>query len=116
MARGGQDIPKAGGAACQKDPRWCPPDGKNPGDFWEIPTQPFPEAHFAVFPERLCQKPIKAGCPKGGIILDPFCGAGTVGAVAKILGRKFIGIDIKKEYCEMAEKRIAKVGYQPELY
>jgi len=56
--------PKGGGAACQKDPRWCPPEGPNPGDFLEINTQPFPEAHFAVFPEKLCERPIKAGCPK----------------------------------------------------
>ena len=166
--------------------------GKNPGDFWNINTQPFPEAHFAVFPETLCEKPIKAGCPEevckkcgkareriverigypdpknniddqgrrkssghiatdtgrrkvlsgkkhaefkamnpdktigwsscncnagfeGGIVLDPFAGAGTVGVVAKKLGRCFVLIDIKKEYCEMAEKRIAQIGHQMEL-
>lgn len=38
--------------------------GKNPGDFWSITTQPFKGAHFAVFPEKLCEAPIKAGCPK----------------------------------------------------
>lgn len=82
--------------------------GKNPGDFWDINTQPFPEAHFAVFPEKLCEKPIKAGCPKDGIVLDPFAGAGTALFVAQQLKRKFIGIDIKKEYCELAEKRLAQ--------
>lgn len=106
--KGWTGHPKGGGNACQKDPRWCPPDGKNPGDFWEIPTQPFPEAHFAVFPERLCEKPIKAGCPEGGIFLDPFCGAGTSLYVAKQLRRKFIGIDIKSGYCEMSDKRLAQ--------
>jgi len=40
------------------------PAGKNPGDFFEITTQPFPEAHFATFPEALLVKPIKAGCPQ----------------------------------------------------
>ena len=50
-----------------------------------------------------------------GIVLDPFAGAGTIGVVAKKFGRRFILIDIKKEYCEMAERRIAKVGYQMEL-
>lgn len=84
------------------------PDGKNPGDVFEIPTQPFPEAHFAVFPERLCEKPIKAGCPEEGVFLDPFCGAGTALFVAKQLRRKFIGIDIKAEYCGMSEKRLAQ--------
>jgi len=80
--------------------------GKNPGDVFEITTQPFPEAHFAVFPEKLCEKPIKAGCPEDGIVLDPFCGAGTTCFVARDLRRRFIGIDIKKEYCQMAEKRL----------
>lgn len=161
--------------------------GKNPGDFWDINTQPFPEAHFAVFPETLCRKPIKAGCPEQvckkcgkareritekkmkftsgsgkagnpprgkhehsiqsksgsydirmgpqvstktigwtscncnagfepGIVLDPFAGAGTVGVVAKSLGRRFILIDIKKEYMKMAKKRVAQVGHQKELF
>jgi len=79
-----------------------------PSDFWEIPTQPFPEAHFAVFPEKLCEKPIKAGCPEGGIFLDPFCGAGTSLYVAKQLRRKYIGIDVKQEYCQMSDKRLAQ--------
>ncbi|MCK5127955.1 MAG: site-specific DNA-methyltransferase [candidate division Zixibacteria bacterium] len=157
--------------------------GKNPGDVFEINTQAFPEAHFAVFPEKLCEKPIKAGCPEeickkcgkareriiegtspgafnirvrdvkkkrikhtdrkasseeikdykegithagigkymkgwtdcnckadfeSGIVLDPFCGTGTALYVAKELRRRFIGIDIKKEYCELAEKRLAQ--------
>lgn len=84
------------------------PLGKNPGDIFEINTQPFPEAHFAVFPEKLCEKPIKAGCPEDGIVLDPFCGAGTALYVAKEMRRRYIGIDIKKEYCDMAEERLAQ--------
>ena len=82
--------------------------GKNPGDLFVINTQPFPEAHFAVFPEKLCEKPIKAGSREGDIILDPFCGAGTVLYVAKEMGRKYIGIDIKQEFCGMSKKRIAQ--------
>jgi len=153
--------------------------GKNPGDAWIINTQPFPEAHFAVFPEKLCERPIKAGCPEqickkcgkvrvriielgkvvqtfgsdkgktaksdhygddtgnrkrifakkmiarqhetigwtacnckadfeGGIVLDPFCGVGTALYVAKEIRRRYIGIDIKEEYCELAEKRMAQ--------
>jgi len=91
------------------------PLGKNPGDVFKIPIRPFPKAHFAVFPEKLCEKPIKAGCPEGGTVLDPFCGAGTVGVVAKKLQRKFIGIDIKKEYVDMSEKRIKNTQVQLEL-
>ncbi|GAG97859.1 unnamed protein product, partial [marine sediment metagenome] len=182
--KGWTGHPPGGEHALRKDPRWCPPEGKNPGDFWSIPTQPFPEAHFAVFPEKLVEKPIKAGCPEeickkcgkarerivertgypdpenneddqgrrkssgdvatdtgrrkvlsgkrhaefkiqnpdktigwtdcgcgvgfeGGVVLDPFCGASTTCYVAKEMGRKYIGIDIKKEYVEMSEKRLA---------
>ena len=47
-----------------------------------------------------------AGCPKGGIILDPFLGSGTVGFVALIQERKYIGIELNEEYCKLAKKRI----------
>jgi len=89
--------------------------GKNPGDVWIIPTQPFPEAHFATFPERLVQPLIKAGCPKSGIVLDPFAGSGTTLVVAKRLGRSYIGIEIKPAYVEMAKRRLAKTVYQKEF-
>jgi len=82
------------------------PDGKNPSDVFEITTKPFPEAHFAVYPEELCIKPIKSSCPPDGVILDSFCGAGTTCLVAKKLGRKFIGIEINGKYCKMARKRL----------
>lgn len=48
----------------EMDSRWLTPEGKNPGDTWEINTRAFPGAHFAVYPEQLCEKPIKAGCPE----------------------------------------------------
>lgn len=81
------------------------PQGKNPGDIWIINTVPCPVKgiHFATFPEELCRKAIIPGCPEGGIVLDPFCGVGTACYVARKLGRKYIGIDIKAEYCEKAE-------------
>jgi len=85
------------------------PLGKNPGDFWEIKTQPFRGAHFAVYPEKLCEMPIKSSCPVNGIVLDPFAGSGTTCVVAKKLGRKWIGIDINPDYCIMARKRLAQV-------
>jgi len=84
------------------------PLGKNPGDVWSITTQPFPEAHFAVYPEKLLKKPIKAGCPQGGIVLDPFIGSGTTGLVAVKLGRNFIGIELNPEYVKIAKKRLAQ--------
>ena len=161
--------------------RMCSPSGKNPGDCWMINTQAFPDAHFAVFPEKLCEKPILAGCPaeickycgiarvritkslgyskegqitirKGeqqrqgkdldcvgggnwqyqtigwtdclcsekdkyepGIIIDPFAGSGTVGVVAEKLRRNSVLIDIKRDYCEMAYKRIESIAAQTTL-
>ncbi len=82
--------------------------GKNPGDMFNIANESFHGAHFAAFPLKLCEKPIKVGCPKGGIVIDPFCGTGTACLKAKQLGRHYIGIDISKKYCEMAEKKIGK--------
>jgi tRNA/tmRNA/rRNA uracil-C5-methylase (TrmA/RlmC/RlmD family) len=84
--------------------------GKNPGDFWEINTKPHPFAHFAVYPEEICIKPILSSSRVGDTVLDPFMGSGTTGVVAKKLARNFIGIDINKEYVEIAEKRIAEAG------
>jgi len=152
------------------------PSGKNPGDVFEIPTKPYPDAHFAVYPPELCEKPIKATCPpkvcaecgspyerevevsrggdpnrdrnkknvdgvdgnpsgvrsisgdtyeyperkfkgwqqtcdcdtdatEAGIALDPFAGAGTTCMVAKRERRRFVGIDLNGEYCEMARER-----------
>jgi len=87
--------------------------GKNPGDFWEIPTYPFPGAHFAVFPPALIEPIIKAACPKNGVVLDPFAGSGTALRVARKLGRRFIGIDINSEYVEMSERRVRADSYSP---
>ncbi len=180
VAKGQSTWDEGTGQETYRDRNMRPnPDGKNPGDVFEINTQPFPEAHFAVFPEKLCEKPIKAGCPEevckkcgkarerivekydtgeiqkipdywdtdpgshktihrkgrqkgetgiavmanktigwtscdcnagfeGGIVLDPFCGAGTALLVAKEMKRRYIGIDVKQEYCDMCEKRLAQ--------
>jgi len=151
-----------------KNPRFFHPFGKNPTDFWAIPLQPFPEAHFAVYPEKLVEPMIKAACPQeickkcgkprerivergefvrtggkrvkdtpavserqkregtgyhqlfmvgwadcgcnagweSGVVLDPFLGSGTTALVALKLGRGFVGIEINREYCEMALRRI----------
>jgi len=85
------------------------PSGKNPADFWNITTQPFKGAHFAVYPEAVCMRPIKSSCPPDGIVLDPMCGSGTTLAVAKKLGRKSIGIELNPQYIEIALKRLAAI-------
>ncbi len=67
---------------------------RNPGDWWVIPTQPYAEAHYAVFPEALVERCLLAGCPPGGVVLDPFCGRGTVPVVAHRKGYHYCGIDL----------------------
>ena len=91
------------------DARWDQafhPKGRNKRTVWSIPLSKFREAHFAVFPEKLVETCIKAGSPKGGLVLDPFCGSGTSLVVAKRLKRKFLGIDCVGDYCKMARKRV----------
>lgn len=73
---------------------------------WKIPTSSYSEAHFATFPERLIETPIKATCPINGVVLDPFMGAGTTGLVALKNARKFLGIELNPSYIEMANKRL----------
>ncbi len=82
------------------------PEGRNMRTVWEINPQAFPDAHFAVFPEKLVETPIKACCPEDEIVLDPFMGSGTTAIVAIKQGRKYIGIEANPEYVQMAEKRI----------
>ena len=88
---------------------------RNKRDVWTIATGGFKAAHFAVFPEKLIEPCILAGCPEGGTVLDPFMGSGTTGVVAERLQRAFTGIEINPKYCEMAEERIAAVEmtYEP---
>ena len=68
-------------------------NGRNKRDVWSIITRPYSEAHFATFPPELPELCIKAGCPEGGTVLDPFHGAGTTWLVSKRLNRKYIGIN-----------------------
>jgi len=160
------------------------PDFRNKRAVWKITTKPFREAHFAVFPEELCETPIKAGCPEfvckkcgksrekiiereglssadymrgqdkskwmseqgqkenmrapreaferkvidkgltncncnagfsGGIVLDPFFGAGTTGLVALKQKKQFIGIELNPSYIEIANKRLKPYLEQEKL-
>jgi DNA modification methylase len=80
--------------------------GRNLRSVWSIATEPFPEAHFAIFPKKLVEPCVKAGSKPGDEVLDPFCGSGTTGVVALRLGRSFIGIELSPTYAEMARARI----------
>ena len=82
---------------------------KNPGsvsDFWDIPTKPNKDKHYAQYPDTLISKPILAGCPEGGIIYDPFMGSGSTADAAIRANRKFIGSEASKEYYDLCSKRI----------
>jgi len=82
-----------------------PSIGRNKRSVWTMNTMPYPEAHFATFPPELPKTCIKAGCPKDGVVLDPFAGSGTTGWVARSLGRKAILIEINPRYGELIEER-----------
>lgn len=81
-------------------------NGRNLRNVWSIATQPFKGAHFATFPPALVEPCIKAGCPKGGLVLDPFGGAGTTGLVASRLQRNAMLIEVNPDYAELAKRRI----------
>lgn len=109
------------------------PLGKNPGDLWKINSKQHPFAHFAVYPEEICVRPILSSCPeqvcvkcgiprlptgenckcgdgfRPGIVLDMFAGSGTTLVVAKKLSRDFIGIELNPEYVEIAKRRLASI-------
>jgi site-specific DNA-methyltransferase (adenine-specific) len=109
------------------------PLGKNPGDLWTINSKQHPFAHFAVYPEEVCVRPILSSCPervcvkcgaprlpdgrscecndafRPGVVLDMFAGSGTTLVVAKKLGRDFVGIELNPEYVKIAEQRLANL-------
>ncbi|MGZ6609002.1 MAG: DNA methyltransferase, partial [Solirubrobacteraceae bacterium] len=106
------------------------PLGKNPGDVWTLPTAPARHEHFAVFPEALVERPLRATCPvkvctrclaptatdrsacdcraptRPGLVLDPFMGAGTSAVVAERLGRDWLGIELNPKFKRLALARI----------
>ena len=82
------------------------PTTRNKRDVWLINTVPYKGGHFAAFPPKLAETCILAGCPKGGVVLDPFFGSGTTGLAAKSLDRRYIGIELNYDYCALARARI----------
>jgi DNA modification methylase len=79
---------------------------RNRRTVWNVATAPYSGAHFATYPPALVEPCIKAGCPAGGIVFDPFTGSGTTGLVSEQLGRRFIGMDLSSEYLQLAQARI----------
>jgi site-specific DNA-methyltransferase (cytosine-N4-specific) len=83
---------------------------RNKRCVWTIPTKGFAGNHFAVYPEALVETPIRACCPRGGLVLDPFLGTGTTAVVAQRLGRRWVGIELNREYVDMARRRLLHEG------
>jgi DNA modification methylase len=95
------------------------PNGKNPGDvadFWAITTKPNSDKHYASYNDELLKKPVLSGCPKDGIIYDPFIGTGSTGEVALRAGRNFIGSETTPEYCDIADKNTSIILNQTKLF
>jgi DNA modification methylase len=80
-------------------------NGRNKRSVWTVATAPYPEAHFATFPPKLIEPMILAGCPGGGVVLDPFAGSGTTGMVAQSLSRRAVLIDLNADYLLQALDR-----------
>lgn len=83
---------------------------KNKRSVWTVATKPYAEAHFATFPSELITPCILAGCPEGGLVLDPFMGSGTVAATALRLNRNYLGCELNPDYITLANKRIYSAG------
>jgi DNA modification methylase len=83
---------------------------RNKRDVWSVNLKPNKEAHFATYPEELIVPCILAGCPEGGVVLDPFMGSGTTGIVARKLNRNYVGCELNPTYKAMAERRINNEG------
>lgn len=79
-------------------------------EVWHIATAAFSDAHFATFPPALVERCLMASCPEGGLVLDPFGGAGTVGMVADRMQRNAILCDLNADYVSLAQRRIEKDG------
>lgn len=80
-------------------------------DVWSVNVASFKGAHFATFPEKLIEPCILAGSKEGDIVLDPFNGSGTTGAVSLKHKRKYIGVELNPEYIKLTEDRFDSITY-----
>ena len=113
------DYNKHIGVSCKTTLKETHPNGKNPGsvsDFWDVPTKPSSNKHYASYNDALLVKPVLAGCSKGGVIYDPFMGTGSTAEVALRSVRNFIGSEMSSEYCEIANKRLEPFLTQTKLF
>jgi DNA modification methylase len=87
-----------------------PREQRNKRSVWSVATSPYREAHFATFPPALIEPCILAGSPAGGVVLDPFGGAGTTAVTAEDLGRDSILIELKPDYAALSSDRVRQGG------
>lgn len=99
---------KTGGQDCEVKEK------RNRRSVWSITVKPYREAHFATYPPELIRPCILAGCPKGGVVLDPFGGSGTTASVANEEGRDAILCELNQEYIPLINKRLSEI--QPSLF
>jgi DNA modification methylase len=83
---------------------------RNKRDVWSVNVKPDTVAHFATYPEDLIKPCILAGCPREGIVLDPFMGSGTTARVARMLNRHFVGFELNPEYCKIINNKTQVMG------
>ena len=82
---------------------------RNKQDVWRVPVcTSVKEAHFAVYPPKLIEPCVLAGCPVGGTVLDPFSGSGTTGIVAVNHGRSYVGVELNPDYVDIAVRRVER--------
>lgn len=98
--------PRMGRGAGWRDDPVNTPETRSKRSVWTVSPKGFKEAHFATFPPDLIRPCILAGCPAGGVVLDPFYGAGTVGVVCQETDRNCVGIEINPAYVKIAKQRI----------
>jgi len=109
-APGNRKVDASRNDADQMQKVWGLSGTRNKRSVWAVATQPYPDAHFATFPEVIPTTCLLAGSRHGDTVLDPFCGSGTTGAAAIGNGRNFIGIELNPTYRELARKRIGGVA------
>ena len=83
---------------------------RNKRSVWTVATKPYSEAHFATFPPDLITPCVLAGCPKGGVILDPFMGSGTTAVVSAQNGRNYVGCELNPEYINLGRVEATETG------
>jgi DNA modification methylase len=114
----GRRVPSEsrGERSVESHAEFCNSLGANKRSVWKIATKSYRGAHFATMPSELAETCIKAGCPEGGTVLDPFAGSGTTLAAAAELGRIAIGCELNPDYIKLAEERVGEVKAKSPLF